>query len=143
MYRMQICFGFKIFFFFFKAQTSCRPNLEFRPVFTETPEIDRNDMKFFQSGIGTPWTKFLESTLVMILSQPRKTCCATGSPTMPYVTNVLATWNPRSMLYGHVLNSPPFGIRRNGVFGPTPALCLSKSCCLGYLGITTTQSSLR
>ena len=54
MYRMQICFGFKIFFFFFKAQTSCRPNLEFRPVFTETPEIDRNDMKFFQSGIGTP-----------------------------------------------------------------------------------------
>ena len=33
MYRMQICFGFKNFFFFL------RPNLEFWPVFTETPEI--------------------------------------------------------------------------------------------------------
>ena len=29
----------------------------------ETPEIDRNDPKFFQSGIGTPWTKLLESPL--------------------------------------------------------------------------------
>ena len=34
MYRMQICFGFKNFFFFF-----LRPNLEFWPVFTETSEI--------------------------------------------------------------------------------------------------------
>ena len=34
MYRMQICFGFKNFFFFF-----LRPNLEFWPVFTKTPEI--------------------------------------------------------------------------------------------------------
>ena len=23
----------------------------------ETPKIDRNNPKFFQSGIGTPWTK--------------------------------------------------------------------------------------
>ena len=53
---MQICFGFKIFFFL-------RPNLEFRPVFTETPEIDWNNSKFFQSGIGTPWTKILELPL--------------------------------------------------------------------------------
>ena len=34
-------------FFFFKVQTSCRPNLEFRLAFTETPEIDRNDPKNF------------------------------------------------------------------------------------------------
>ena len=27
-------------FFFFKAQTSCRPNFEFQSVFTETLEID-------------------------------------------------------------------------------------------------------
>ena len=60
MYRMQICFGFKNFFFFF-----LRPNLEFWPVFTETPEIDWNYPKFFQSGIGTPWTKFLKSPLVI------------------------------------------------------------------------------
>ena len=33
MYIMQICFGFKIFFFFL------RPNLEFWPVFTVAPEI--------------------------------------------------------------------------------------------------------
>ena len=44
-----------------------RPNLEFRPVFIETPEIDRNDSKFIQSGIGIPWTKFLESPLVFCL----------------------------------------------------------------------------
>ena len=62
MYRMEIYFGFKNFFFF-KAQTLCRPNLEFQPVFTETPEINQNDPKFFQSGIGTPRTKFLESPL--------------------------------------------------------------------------------
>ena len=53
MYKMQICFGFKIFFFFL-AQTSCRQNLEFQPVFTETPKIDQNNTKFFQSEIGTP-----------------------------------------------------------------------------------------
>ena len=28
---------------------------------------DRNDLKFFQSGIGTPWTKFLESPLLPLL----------------------------------------------------------------------------
>ena len=42
-----------------------RPNLEFWPVFTETPKIDRNDPKFFQSGIRTSWAKFLESPLII------------------------------------------------------------------------------
>ena len=59
VYRMQICFGFKNFFFL-------KPNLEFQLVFTKTPEIDWNNLKFFQSGIGKPWTKILKSPL-----QPR------------------------------------------------------------------------
>ena len=71
MYRMQICFGFKFFFL--------RPNFEFRPVFTETPEINRNDPKFFQSGIGTPWTKFPESPLIAyILNKDNVNRCRKG-----------------------------------------------------------------
>ena len=38
--RMQICFGFKNFVFFL------RPNLEFRPVFTETSRNTRNRPKW-------------------------------------------------------------------------------------------------
>ena len=41
-------------------------------MFTETPEIDRNDMKFFQSKIGTPWTKFLESPLIVEMAKKIK-----------------------------------------------------------------------
>ena len=32
--------------FFFKAQISCRPNLEYRPVFTETPQNTWNRLKW-------------------------------------------------------------------------------------------------
>jgi len=62
VYRMQICFGFKNIFFF-QVQTSCWPNLEFRPVFTETSQNRLKLSENFQSGIGAPWTKFLESLL--------------------------------------------------------------------------------
>ena len=81
MYRYLCSFLFFSFFFFFPFEvfrcTECkfvlvlriffflRPNLEFWPVFTETPEIDWNYPKVFQSGIGTPWTKFLKSPLVI------------------------------------------------------------------------------
>ena len=36
---------------------------QYLPKRPKTPKIDRNDPKFFQNGIGTPWTKFLESPL--------------------------------------------------------------------------------
>ena len=36
---------------------------QYLPKCPETPKIDRNNPKFFQSGIGTPWTKFLKSPL--------------------------------------------------------------------------------
>ena len=67
MYRMQICFGFKNTFFF-KHKFHAGQILNFGrylPKRPETPEIDRNDLKFFQSGIGTPWTKFLGPPLPM------------------------------------------------------------------------------
>ena len=56
MYRMQICFGFKIFFFFFfKHKIHANQILNsnrYLPKRLKTPEIDRNDPKFFLSGIG-------------------------------------------------------------------------------------------
>ena len=65
VYKMQICFGFKIFFFFFffKHKLHVGQILNFSRYLLKHPEIDQNDPKFFQSGIGTPWTKFLESPL--------------------------------------------------------------------------------
>ena len=56
MYIMQICFGFKKnFFFFFKHKLHASQILNFGrylPKRAETSKIDRNDSKFFQSGIG-------------------------------------------------------------------------------------------
>ena len=55
MYRMQICFGFKNFFFFFKHKLHANQILNSNRYLSkrlETPEIDRNDPKFFQSEIG-------------------------------------------------------------------------------------------
>ena len=52
---MQICFGFKNFFFFFKHKLHANQNLNSNRYLSkrlETPEIDRNDPKFFQSEIG-------------------------------------------------------------------------------------------
>ena len=55
MYGMQICFGFKNIFFFFKHKLHADQILNFdryllkRP---KTPEIEWNDPKFFKSGIG-------------------------------------------------------------------------------------------
>ena len=63
---MQICFGFKNFFFF-KHKVHAGQILNFDrylPKRFETLEIDWNVLKFFQSEIGTPWTKFLESPLL-------------------------------------------------------------------------------
>ena len=60
VYRMKICFGFKnnfffFFFFFFKHKLHAGQILNFGqylPKHPETPVIDRNNSKFFQSGIG-------------------------------------------------------------------------------------------
>ena len=58
------------FFFFPKHKLHAGKILSFGWYLPKRPEIDRNDPKFFQSGIGqvtifvcprTPWTKFLES----------------------------------------------------------------------------------
>ena len=55
MYRMQICFGFKIYLFIYLF-FFLRLNLEFWPVFTETPEIfskwNRNTLDKV-SGVAT------------------------------------------------------------------------------------------
>ena len=59
VYKMQICFGFKNIFFF--------QILNFSRYLPKHPQNTQNDPKFFQSGIGTPWTKFLESPLTMPL----------------------------------------------------------------------------
>ena len=70
---MQICFGFKNFFFFFNHKLHAGQILNFNqylPKRPETLEIDRNDPKSFQSGIGTPWTKFLELPLFILISYP-------------------------------------------------------------------------
>ena len=63
MYKMQICFGIKIFFFYHKIHAG--QILNFDRYLSKRLEIDRNDPKFFQSGIGTPWIKFLESPLIV------------------------------------------------------------------------------
>lgn len=68
---------------------------------------------------------------VIIRSQQRKTCCVAVSPTTLSVTDAHVTWSPRPMLYGHVMNSLPFGLQRNGVFAPTPASCLQRVAVLG------------
>ena len=61
MYIMQICFAFKIFFFFFfKHKLHAGQILNFGQYLPKRLEIDWNDPKIFQSEIGTPWTKFLE-----------------------------------------------------------------------------------
>ena len=55
-------------FFFFKHKLHAGKILNFGlylPKRPKTLEIDRNDPKFFQSEIGTPWTKFLESPLAV------------------------------------------------------------------------------
>ena len=57
---MKICFGFKnnfffFFFFFFKHKFHAGQILNFGqylPKHPKTPEIDWNNSKFFQSGIG-------------------------------------------------------------------------------------------
>ena len=54
MYKMQICFGFKNIFFF-KHKLRAGQILNFGRYLLkcpETPEMDRNDPKFFQSEIG-------------------------------------------------------------------------------------------
>ena len=65
MYKIQICFGFKNFFFFFflKHKINASQILNFGQYLLKCPKTDRNDPKFFQSEIGTSWTKFLESPL--------------------------------------------------------------------------------
>ena len=40
--------------------------LNFSQYLLKCPEIDQNDSKFFQSEIGTPWIKFLESPLLYL-----------------------------------------------------------------------------
>ena len=52
-------------FFFFKHKLHAGQILNFCQYLLKRPKIDRNDSKFFQSEIGTPWTKFLESPLVL------------------------------------------------------------------------------
>ena len=53
-------------FFFFKHKLHAGQILNFSRYLSKGPktlEIDWNDSKFFQSEIGIPWTKFLESPL--------------------------------------------------------------------------------
>ena len=50
---MQICFGFKNIFFF-KHKFHAGQILNYGWYLSKRPEIDRNDPKFSQSGIGTP-----------------------------------------------------------------------------------------
>ena len=50
-------------FFFFKHKLYASQILNFSQYLLKRPEINRNNSKFFQSKIGTPWTKFLESPL--------------------------------------------------------------------------------
>ena len=52
-------------FFFFKHKLHAGQILNFSQYLLKRPKIDRNDLKFFQNEIGTPWTKFLESPLVL------------------------------------------------------------------------------
>ena len=52
---MQICFGFKNNFFFFKHKFHADQILNFSQYLSKhpgTPKIDQNDPKIFQSGIG-------------------------------------------------------------------------------------------
>ena len=46
--------------------------LNFSQYLLKCPEIDQNDSKFFQSEIGTPWIKFLESPLFTVCSSSRR-----------------------------------------------------------------------
>ena len=50
--------------FFFKHKLHAGQILNFSQYLSKYPKIDQNDSKFFQSEIGTPWTKFLESPLL-------------------------------------------------------------------------------
>ena len=50
--------------FFFKHKLHASQILNFSQYLPKCPEIDQNDSKFFQSEIGTPWKKFLESPLL-------------------------------------------------------------------------------
>ena len=52
-------------FFFFKHKLHAGQILNFSQYLLKRPEIDWNNSKFFQSEIRTPWTKFLESPLVL------------------------------------------------------------------------------
>ena len=55
MYIMQICFDFKNNFFFFNHKLHAGRILNFGRYLRKhpkTPEIDQNDPKYFQSGIG-------------------------------------------------------------------------------------------
>ena len=46
--------------------------LNFSQYLLKCPEIDQNDSKFFQSEIGTPWIKFMESPLFTVYSSSRR-----------------------------------------------------------------------
>ena len=59
---MQICFDFKNFFFL-KHKLHAGQILNFDRYFSKHLKYIRMTRKFFQSRIGTPWTKFLESPL--------------------------------------------------------------------------------
>ena len=61
--KFVLVLRFFFFFFFFKHKLHVGQILNFSRYLLKHPEIDQNDPKFFQSGIGTPWTKFLESPL--------------------------------------------------------------------------------
>ena len=67
--------------FFFKHKLHTSQILNFGQCLSKCPEtleIDRNDPEFFQSGIGTPWTKFLEPPLLkpFILLQLKFSPCS-------------------------------------------------------------------
>ena len=61
-------FVFVLRTFFFKHKLHAGQILNFSQYLLKRPEINRNDSKFFQSEIRTPWTKFLDSPLSLSLS---------------------------------------------------------------------------
>ena len=54
---------------FFKHKLHVGQILNFSQYLLKCLEIDQNDSKFFQSELGAPWIKFLESPLLTYTTQ--------------------------------------------------------------------------
>ena len=112
MYRMQICFDFKNLFFL-KHKLHAGQILNFDRYFPKHLKYIRMTRNFFQSRIGTPWTKFLESPLEV----ERVIYCHQNKHNMETIFIIILMWltinDWKNILNSYKRGNPPLNYFNN------------------------------